>query len=170
MLEELWSRLLTALEGEVPASAMESWLRPCRLVAVDGDRLRVLAPNKYTRDWIGQHHVDTIEAAARRLLGVNTRVSIERDAAPGPPPALARERVPGALDELTPRYPFVSFVVGSSNQFAQAACLAVAERPGTAYSPLFLYGGVGLGKTHLLHAVGHEMARLHPTLRLLYLS
>ena len=171
MLEALWSRLLTALEGQVPDSALESWLRPCRLLAADGNRLRVLAPNKFTRDWIGQHHVDTIEAAARTMLGANTQVSIEMDAEPERASTLARERIPGpALDDLTPRYTFESFVVGSSNQFAQAACQAVAELPGTAYSPLFLYGGVGLGKTHLLHAVGHEMARLHPSLRLLYLS
>jgi len=105
------------------------------------------------------------------MLGANTQVSIEMDAEPERSSTLARERIPGpALDDLTPRYTFESFVVGSSNQFAQAACQAVAELPGTAYSPLFLYGGVGLGKTHLLHAVGHEMARLHPSLRLLYLS
>jgi len=170
MHDPLWSRLLTALEGQVPEAALDSWLRPCRAVALDGNRLRVLAPNTYTRDWIGQHHADTIAAAARRLLGVDTQVSIEADAEPERASALASERMPAARDELTPRYTFESFVVGSSNQFAQAACQAVAELPGTAYSPLFLYGGVGLGKTHLLHAVGHEMARLHPSLRLLYLS
>ena len=102
MLEALWSRLLSALEGQVPAPRLESWLRPCRLVAVDGDRLRVLAPNKYTRDWIGQHHADTIEAAARRLLGASTQVSIEMDAEPEPSSTLSRERIPGARDELTP--------------------------------------------------------------------
>ena len=171
MLEALWSRLLAVLEGQVPESALESWLRPCRLLAVDGNRLRVIAPNKFTRDWIGEHHVDTIRGAARTVLGGNPQVSIEMDAEPERAAALARERMPGAaLDDLTPRYTFGSFVIGSSNQFAQAACQAVAELPGRAYSPLFLYGGVGLGKTHLLHAVGHEMARLHPSLRLLYLS
>jgi len=171
MVEALWSRLLAVLEGQVPESALESWLRPCRLLAVDGNRLRVVAPNKFTRDWIGEHHVDTIQGAARTVLGGNPQVSIEMDAEPERAAALARERIPGAaLDDLTPRYTFGSFVIGSSNQFAQAACQAVAEMPGRAYSPLFLYGGVGLGKTHLLHAVGHEMARLHPSLRLLYLS
>ena len=171
MLEALWSRLLTALEGQVPESVLESWLRPCRLLAVDGNRLRIVAPNKFTRDWIGEHHVDTIQVAARTVLGGNPQVSIEMDAEPERSAPISRERIPGAaLDDLTPRYTFGSFVIGSSNQFAQAACQAVAELPGKAYSPLFLYGGVGLGKTHLLHAVGHEMARLHPSLRLLYLS
>jgi chromosomal replication initiator protein len=171
MVEALWARLLAVLEGQVPESVLESWLRPCRLLAVDGNRLRIVAPNKFTRDWIGEHHVDTIRVAARTVLGSNPQVSIEMDAEPERSAAISRERVPGgALDDLTPRYTFGSFVIGSSNQFAQAACQAVAELPGKAYSPLFLYGGVGLGKTHLLHAVGHEMARLHPSLRLLYLS
>ena len=171
MVEALWARLLAVLEGQVPESVLESWLRPCRLLAVDGNRLRIVAPNKFTRDWIGEHHVDTIQVAARTVLGGNPQVSIEMDAEPERSATISRERIPGAaLDDLTPRYTFGSFVIGSSNQFAQAACQAVAERPGKAYSPLFLYGGVGLGKTHLLHAVGHEMARLHPSLRLLYLS
>jgi chromosomal replication initiator protein len=171
MVEALWARLLAVLEGQVPESVLESWLRPCRLLAVDGNRLRVVAPNKFTRDWIGEHHVDTIQVAARTVLGGNPQVSIEMDAEPERSAPISRERIPGAaLDDLTPRYTFGSFVIGSSNQFAQAACQAVAELPGKAYSPLFLYGGVGLGKTHLLHAVGHEMARLHPSLRLLYLS
>lgn len=171
MVETLWARLLAVLEGQVPESVLESWLRPCRLLAVDGNRLRIVAPNKFTRDWIGEHHVDTIQVAARTVLGGNPQVSVEMDAEPERSATISRERVPGgAVDDLTPRYTFGSFVIGSSNQFAQAACQAVAELPGKAYSPLFLYGGVGLGKTHLLHAVGHEMARLHPSLRLLYLS
>jgi chromosomal replication initiator protein len=171
MVEALWARLLAALEGQVPESVLESWLRPCRLLAVDGNRLHIVAPNKFTRDWIGEHHVDAIQVAARTVLGGYPQVSIEMDAEPERSAPISRERIPGAaLDDLTPRYTFGSFVIGSSNQFAQAACQAVAELPGKAYSPLFLYGGVGLGKTHLLHAVGHEMARLHPSLRLLYLS
>ena len=129
MLEELWSRLLTVLEAQVPASALESWLRPCRLLA-DGNRLRLLAPNKFTRDWIGQHHVDTIEAAARSMLGVNTQVSIEMDAEPERPSPLAHERIPGAsLDDLTPRYTFDTFVVSSSNQFAHAAARRSPSSP-----------------------------------------
>jgi chromosomal replication initiator protein len=171
VLNALWARLLAALEGQVPEPALESWLRPCRLITLDGDHLRVGAPNPFTRDWVGQHLVDPIQAAARTVLGGNPRVSIEiapeaeRSALP------SRESAPSAPShELTPRYTFQSFVVGPSNQFAQAACQAVAESPGTAYNPVFLYGGVGLGKTHLLHAVGHELGRRSPSLRGLYLS
>jgi chromosomal replication initiator protein len=170
MAEGLWSRLLAVMEGQISESALESWLRPCRALPLDGNRLRILAPNRYTRDWVEEHHADAIQTAARTVLGGHPQISIEVDAEPERS-AIRGERAPeGSREDLTPRYTFGSFVVGSSNQFAQAACQAVAELPGKAYSPLFLYGGVGLGKTHLLHAVGHEMTRLHPSLRLVYLS
>jgi chromosomal replication initiator protein len=174
MLESLWDRLLTTLEANGAGAALESWLRACHLVAVDSDHLRIAAPNKYTREWLTNNHMDSLEAAARQVLGGNPRVSIEigRDAAPaGPGPRAPRDApAPAAATGLSTRYTFDTFVVGNSNQFAQAACQAVAELPSKAYNPLFLYGGVGLGKTHLLHAVGHQIARLYPTLRLLYLS
>jgi chromosomal replication initiator protein len=167
VLNVLWARLLAALEDQVPETALESWLRPCRLITLDGDHLRVGAPNPFIRDRVGQH-VDTLQAAARTVLGGNPRVSLEI----APTPAIPARESPlsAPSHDLTPRYTFQSFVVGPSNQFAQAACHAVAEAPGTAYNPVFLYGGVGLGKTHLLHAVGHEMGRRYPSLRLLYLS
>jgi chromosomal replication initiator protein len=176
MLDSLWDRLLVALDGKVPASALESWLRSCRLAAVDGDHLRVAAPNKYTREWLTQHHIAAIETAAREVLGGNPRVFIEvdREAATATvAPRAPRDAAfagPGPVAGLSARYTFDSFVVGNSNQFAQAACQAVADLPSKAYNPLFIYGGVGLGKTHLLHAVGHQIARLYPSLRLLYLS
>ena len=171
VLNALWARLLAALEGQVPEPALESWLRPCRLITLDGDHLRVGAPNAFTRDWVGQHHVDTIQTAARTVLGGNPCVSIEIDSEPDRAPLPSRASAPSTPShDFTPRYTFQSFVVGPSNQFAQAACQAVAESPGTAYNPVFLYGGVGLGKTHLLHAVGREISRRYPSLRLLYLS
>jgi chromosomal replication initiator protein len=171
VLNALWARLLATLEGQIPEPALESWLRPCRLTSLDGDHLRVGAPNPFTRDWVGHHHVDTIRAAARTVLGGNPHVSIEIDPEPERAALLARESSPSAPShDLTPRHTFQSFVIGPSNQFAQAVCQAIAESPGTVYNPVFLYGGVGLGKTHLLHAVGHEMGRRYPALRLLYLS
>jgi chromosomal replication initiator protein len=174
MLDSLWDRVLASLEGKIPAAALESWFRSCRLAAVDGDHLRVAAPNKYTRDWLSQHHIGALETAARDVLGGNPKVSLEVDRDPpasGPPPRPAREAGgPAFATGLSSRYTFETFVVGNSNQFAQAACKAVAELPSKAYNPLFIYGGVGLGKTHLLHAVGHQIARLFPSLRQLYLS
>ena len=171
MLDSLWTRVLVTLEGKIPETAIESWLRPCRVTAMEGDLIRVAAPNKYSRDWLVQHYTDSIQTAARDVLGGNPVVSFEVDREPERAPAAPREAPAVPLSNgLSPRYTFGSFVVGNSNQFAQAACQAVAELPSKAYNPLFLYGGVGLGKTHLLHAVGHEIARLYPSLRLLYLS
>ena len=169
MLESLWGRMLISLATKVPPAALDSWLRPCRLTAVEGDHVKIAAPNTYTRDWLHQHHTESLQAAAREVLGGNPRVSldIDRDA---PSPAPNTTEPPVAAPGLSSRYTFDSFVVGNSNQFAQAACQAVAELPSRAYNPLFIYGGVGLGKTHLLHAVGHQIARLYPHLRLLYLS
>jgi len=171
MLESLWSRMLIALATKVPPAALDSWLRPCRLTAVEGDHMKIAAPNTYTRDWLHQHHTESLQAAAREVLGGNPRVSLDIDRdAPSPIAAQSSGEPPVAAAGLSARYTFDSFVVGNSNQFAQAACQAVAELPSRAYNPLFIYGGVGLGKTHLLHAVGHQIARLYPHLRLLYLS
>ena len=171
MLESLWSRMLIALATKVPPAALDSWLRPCRLTAVEGDHMKIAAPNTYTRDWLHQHHTESLQAAAREVLGGNPRISLDIDRdAPSPVAAPNTGEPPVSAPGLSARYTFDSFVVGNSNQFAQAACQAVAELPSRAYNPLFIYGGVGLGKTHLLHAVGHQIARLYPHLRLLYLS
>jgi chromosomal replication initiator protein len=174
MLDSLWTRLLTVLERRLPETTMDNWVRPCRLGGVQGDHLRITAPSKFTRDWIVQHHADTIQIAAREVLGGNPRVTFDvAREAPGPaapePPAPI-EAGPAPATGLSARYTFESFVVGNSNQFAQAACQAVADLPSKAYNPLFIYGGVGLGKTHLLHAVGHQIAKAYPHLLVLYLS
>jgi chromosomal replication initiator protein len=144
-------------------------------VAVEGDHLRIGAPNRFSRDWLAQNYLDALHQAARACLGGNPRITLVVD--PEGSPAEAHpsrvERGPvgsGSVEGLNPRYTFDSFVVGSSNQFAQAACQAVAELPSRAYNPLFIYGGVGLGKTHLLHAVGHQTARLFPGMSVAYLS
>ena len=154
---------------------MDSWVRPCRLLAVEGDHLRIGAPNRFSRDWLMQHHLDALQHAAAEVIGGQPRVSIVVDdsispAADDPPPAPPGRPSGGGTEGLNPRYIFDTFVVGSSNQFAQAACQAVAELPSKAYNPLFIYGGVGLGKTHLLHAVGHETVRLFPGMTVVYLS
>jgi chromosomal replication initiator protein len=178
VLETLWLRLLTALEDKLPAAVLDSWIRPSRLLAIEGDVLKIGAPNKFSRDWLAQHHLDALQAAARECLGGQPRVVLVIDEAaaaevlsrPAPPPALRPAAADAALGQLNPRYTFDTFVVGSSNQFAQAACQAVAELPSRAYNPLFIYGGVGLGKTHLLHAVGHQTLRLFPHMAVVYLS
>jgi chromosomal replication initiator protein len=174
VLDSLWARLLESLSRKLPDTVLDTWIRPCRLLAVEGDRLRVGAPNAFSRDWLVQHHLDALQDAAQECLGGHPRVAVvvdEAAAESAPAPTPGRPPVTGGTAEgLNPRYTFDTFVVGSSNQFAQAACQAVAELPSRAYNPLFIYGGVGLGKTHLLHAVGHEISRRYPARHLLYLS
>jgi len=172
MSESLWSQLLVTLEPSIQPTALESWVRPCRLASIDGDHLRVAAPSEFVREWVVRHHLEALQAAARSVLGGEPHVSIEVNR-PG-----AREADAGGTTAPAPpsqngsasRYTFADFVVGHSNHLAQAACQTVAELPSRTYNPLFIYGGAGLGKTHLLRAVGHEIASRHPTLQLLYLS
>jgi chromosomal replication initiator protein len=167
---------LDAVSRKLPGAVLDSWLRPCRLLSLEGDHLTIAAPNRFARDWILQHHLQVLQAAAADCLGGHPRVSIVIDEAsvdvpPDATPAAAGPlRGPANVEGLNPRYTFDTFVVGSSNQFAQAACQAVAELPSRAYNPLFIYGGVGLGKTHLLHAVGHQAAKIFAGLSVVYLS
>jgi chromosomal replication initiator protein len=174
VLEDLWARLIASLARTLPTPVLDNWIRPCRLVAVEGDHLRMGAPNKFSRDWLAQNYLDTLHQAAREVLGGHPRITLIVDEAvpaePVAPPRLERAPGGGTVEGLNPRYTFDAFVVGSSNQFAQAACQAVAELPSRAYNPLFIYGGVGLGKTHLLHAVGHQCVRLFPGMSVAYLS
>jgi chromosomal replication initiator protein len=175
VLDDLWARLIESLVRTLPTPVLDNWIRPCRLLAVEGDHLRIGAPNKFSRDWLAQNYLDALHQAAREVLGGHPRITlIVDDAGPAEPaaapPRLERAPGGGTVEGLNPRYTFDAFVVGSSNQFAQAACQAVAELPSRAYNPLFIYGGVGLGKTHLLHAVGHQCVRLFPGMSVAYLS
>jgi len=175
VLDSLWTKILEAASRKLPPAVIDTWLRPCRLLALEGDHLKVGVPNTFSRDWLMQHHLDALQRAASDVLGGQPRVTIVVDDSLAPtddpaPTPMGRSAVAGTLEGLNPKYTFDTFVVGSSNQFAQAASQAVAELPSKAYNPLFIYGGVGLGKTHLLHAVGHETARLFPGISVVYLS
>ncbi len=174
MLDSLWAQLLESLSRKLAPTVFDSWIRPCRLLAAEGDHLRIGAPNPFSRDWLTQHHLDALQHAAQEVVGGHPRVTIVVDeaAATEAAPVVTPPRGGGAgtAEGLNPRYTFDAFVVGSSNQFAQAACQAVAELPSRAYNPLFIYGGVGLGKTHLLHAVGHQSVRLFPGMAVVYIS
>jgi chromosomal replication initiator protein len=166
---------LDASARKLPGAVLDSWLRPCRPLSLEGDHLTIAAPNRFTRDWLIQHHLDVIQAAAAECLGGHPRVSVVIDDAPAADvaPEASAPAAPARgshVEGLNPRYTFDTFVVGSSNQFAQAASQAVAELPSRAYNPLFIYGGVGLGKTHLLHAVGHQAVKLFAGLSVAYLS
>ncbi len=170
MQDRLWERFLTALEGRLPPQALDTWIRPGRLLAHRDGHLEIGVPSKFIRSYVVEHYLADLQAAAEACVGprAHVTVTVERLAPPAAAPPPAPPPPPPA--ELDSRYTFATFVVGSSNQFAQAACLAVAELPSRAYNPLFIYGGVGLGKTHLLHAIGHQIGQTHPQLRVEYLS
>ena len=168
MHEDLHRQLLDALDGRLPQETLDTWIRPLRILDIRENRLEVAVPNKFFRQYLEQHYLDALRAGVAVVAGPRAHLvlTIDRTPAPAPPAAPA----PVVAPDLDPRYSFETFVVGSSNQFAQAACLAVAEAPSGAYNPLFIYGGVGLGKTHLLQAIGHRLAQSHGQMRIQYLS
>lgn len=168
---DTWQQVLTVIETQVNKQNYETWFKPTRLVRREGDALYVRVPNAYFQDWLNEH-IDVVVAAARSAGLGEIRVVYVIEQKPSPEAAGAQRQLDFAsLDHmLNHKYTFDSFIVGSSNQFAHAAAMAVAERPSLAYNPLFLYGGVGLGKTHLMHAVGQTIAANDRSLRVAYVS
>jgi len=171
----LWTRCLDRLEGAVPTQEFNTWIRPLHAIE-DGVSLRLLAPNPYVRDWVCSHLLGEISEVLRRL-SPTTNVSIqvgsrlkERTNSSKPIESPARRLVQRRVQTgLRDNSNFENFVEGKSNQLARAASLQVAENPGGAYNPLFLYGGVGLGKTHLTQAIGNSIARSNPQSKVVYL-
>ena len=174
-MTEIWPAILKQIEEKLDPKELKTWFGPTRQVAFDPSAgsgiLRISVPSRVFADWIESRHGALLasEAAAAGFPQLEIRFESgaadpEPTTAPLPPPGAGRSIV------ANPRFSFESFVVGSSNQFAHAAARAVAESPSRSYNPLFLYGGVGLGKTHLMHAIAQEVQRLNPDARVLYLS
>jgi chromosomal replication initiator protein len=178
---DLWSAVLAALERKYTKPIFEMWLKPIRLVDASATEVVLAAQSPFARDWVDNRLKTAIVETLTELLGyaVTIRIVIAPDgpnapeAAPAPHEAVAVRPGPGEQARhvgLNPRYTFEEFVVGSSNRFAHAAAQAVAESPAKAYNPLFLYGGVGLGKTHLMHAIGHRVLAANPRANVVYVS
>jgi chromosomal replication initiator protein len=172
----LWTRCIRDLQAEIPEQQFNTWIRPLQAVEDDGV-LRLLAPNRFVVDWLQEHYIERIleivddtGASAEVVVEVGSRqpvVTAAAVSAPRPVPA----RQAGAVapeSRLSPSFVFESFVEGKSNQLARAAATQVSENPGKSYNPLFIYGGVGLGKTHLMHAVGNAMVERKPTAKVAY--
>ena len=172
----LWNQCIRVLQAELPEQQFNTWIRPLQAVD-DGARLRLLAPNRFVIDWIQQHYMDRIlelvgdsDADAEVVVEVGSRRASPAGAVTGRPRGTtitARTQVP-VVSRLNPQFTFDSFVEGKSNQLARAAAIQVGENPGRSYNPLFIYGGVGLGKTHLMHAVGNAMLKNDPDARVSY--
>src|SRR5437870_3603484 len=175
----IWDEILGRVQAKVNRHSFYTWFKPTSFMADDGTSVTVRVPNALFKDWITKHYSGVIDEALVEVNRANAAVSFvaaplaERET-PAPPPIEAPEpTIPPATTSvagLNPRYTFDTFIVGSSNQFAHAACRAVAEAPSRSYNPLFIYGGVGLGKTHLMHAVGQYVLQHNRNLKLTYIS
>ena len=178
-MPSLWTRCVSHLEHELSEQELNTWIRPLHALE-DGETLRLLAPNRFVMDWVRDRFLPRISNLARELAeDKRRRVLLEVGASadnvilPGggvaaAPAGPSAPPVPTPGSGLNPLYTFESFVEGKSNQFALAAAHQIAENPGRAYNPLFIYGGVGLGKTHLMHSVGHLLLQRNPKARVAY--
>ena len=180
----LWDQILSRVEMKLNRHSFYTWFKPTSFVSVDSSTVTVRVPNGLFKEWLTKHYSGVISEAIGEVrqggLAVNFVVEVGSDASAIPlsteeaaafeaaAPSLPSS-TPGSVG-LNPRYAFDSFIVGSSNQFAHAACRAVAEAPSRSYNPLFIYGGVGLGKTHLMHAIGQYVLRHNSSLKLTYIS
>jgi len=174
-MDELWEGALKQLHERLGKQNFETWIRPIRVRQWEGTEIILEVPNKFFRDWLLEHFLTPIQDALSDLAHQSIRVSVsvnqQLQPSGGTSKIAEREKYkPPRVSNLIPKYNFENFVVGASNQFAHAASLAVANQPGDHYNPLFIYGGVGLGKTHLINAIGHRIVERRPALKVSYLS
>ena len=169
---DTWQQVLDVVQKKINQQSYNTWFKPTQLIKYDDKALYVRVPNPFFQDWLNDHIDVVVEAARDAGFGDISVVYITEKTPPEAPglPSQGRLDFDSTDNTLNPKYTFETFVVGSSNQFAHAAALAVGEKPSKAYNPLFLYGGVGLGKTHLMHAIGHTIKLNNKQLRLTYVS
>ncbi len=176
-LSNIWDNILDYTKNEIGQRAFENWFTQTRLDSITEDSLVIEVPSNFFKDWIYDHYRDILNIAVLKTIGKVMPISFEVK-----PPANTEETsitkkiispersVQKKPFYLNPKYTFEGFVVGPSNRFAHAATMAIAESPAKAYNPLFIYGGVGLGKTHLMQAACHYVGQMHKNLKLCYIS
>jgi chromosomal replication initiator protein len=184
-MTDIWTDALRGLRPRLGAETYDLWLRPLVMVGIDNGTVHLRAPSLFMKEWFENHYRDTVleemYAQTQVRYGIDVEVAEEGAVMPvridDPPaapeltvvPSVPRRRASAPVG-LSERYRFGTFIKGASNELGASAAHAVAEEPGKRFNPLFIYGGVGLGKTHLLHAVGHAMHERQPELRIVYLS
>ncbi len=183
-MDILWEKAIKIIQERVSQQNFDTWIRPIRIAALETDHVRMTVPNRFFRDWLVENYLDLIRESVKSAAGVPLQVEfiVGQDIRPdtaeetgesapasekNPIRKTSRTRINSTLN---PHYNFDRFVVGASNQFAHAASVAVADQPAKNYNPLFIYGGVGLGKTHLLNAIGLQTLKLFPDMNVVYVS
>ncbi|MBM7541364.1 chromosomal replication initiator protein DnaA [Amphibacillus cookii] len=180
-IEELWASTLLAIKEKVSKPSFDTWLRNTNADSITDDTLVISAPNEFARDWLENRYSNLISDAIFEVTGaqLKTKFIIPENERTTDQTANQTTKIVPVKDQeqhdasktmLNDKYTFNTFVIGSGNRFAHAASLAVAEAPAKAYNPLFIYGGVGLGKTHLMHAIGHYVLDHNPNAKVVYLS
>ncbi|WP_432362787.1 chromosomal replication initiator protein DnaA [Sporosarcina sp. UB5] len=178
-LEKLWNNVLSKIEDKISRPSFETWLKSTKLMSYGDENVTIAVPNSFAKDWLENHYVHLITGILSELTGEDRFIhfvvpkEMEENDFQVPKPVVNqpdKSAVQSASVMLNPKYTFDTFVIGSGNRFAHAASLAVAEAPAKSYNPLFIYGGVGLGKTHLMHAIGHYILEQDPSSKVVYLS
>jgi len=172
-LSNIWDKILEYTKQEIGERQFENWFSQTKLSSITEEKLVIEVPSNFFKDWIYDHYRDILDISILKTIGRVTPVKFEiKESSKTPQPAAKalgpEKRIQKKPFYLNPRYTFEGFVVGSSNRFAHAATLAIAESPAKAYNPLFIYGGVGLGKTHLMQAACHYVSEMHNNLKLFY--
>ncbi|RSL29621.1 chromosomal replication initiator protein DnaA [Salibacterium salarium] len=181
-ITDLWNQTLSVIQQKVSKPSFETWLKSTKATELQDDTIIITAPNEFARDWLENRYSTLISDTLQDITGAELHVkfiipdtgeedhiSVEQEIKKTPTPSENQsDDIPKSM--LNDKYSFNTFVIGSGNRFAHAASLAVAEAPAKAYNPLFIYGGVGLGKTHLMHAIGHYVIDHNPDARVVYLS
>lgn len=175
-IELFWASVLTEIEQKIAKPSFEAWLKSTKAIHFEGSTIVVAVPNEFVCTWLERNYTVLIEGVLKQLTNQHMAVQFiikEEDDVVNLPPIKTQPPPNTTIDVsgmLNPKYTFETFVIGSGNRFAHAASLAVAEAPAKAYNPFFIYGGVGLGKTHLMHAIGHYVIEHNPAAKVVYLS
>ena len=182
-LKQLWEKTLSIIKGEMSEVSFNTWIKSCEPISMSSDTIKISVPNTFTQDILEKRYkdlvVNSIKASCSKLYKIEFLVASEIQSTEE---TVTNQKIKKEKSEenqnpsdemstnLNPKYTFDSFVIGNSNRFAHAASLAVAEAPAKAYNPLFIYGGVGLGKTHLMHAIGHYILQNNSKSKVVYVS
>ncbi|MGL4772121.1 MAG: chromosomal replication initiator protein DnaA [Clostridium sp.] len=182
-LKQIWEKTLDIIKSEMSEVSFNTWIKSCNPVSISYDTITISVPNSFTQDILEKRYKDLvancIKAVCNKLYNIDfvieSELIIEEEVPKKEQKTKEREKNTIIVNDemsttLNPKYTFDSFVIGNSNRFAHAASLAVAESPARAYNPLFIYGGVGLGKTHLMHAIGHYILQNNPNAKVVYVS